>query len=600
MEKQLTYNQVFYTMPLWRCLPLLATATLAPAVLALEQTPAPDEIRVSSQPYVPQSPYTIRVETKVVDLVVAVRDGHGRAVPGLKRENFQIYDEGKERAISTFSEDSAVSRGAAVPAMTAASAVPPGIAPVVAPVPAKPAEPAPARFLALWFDDVNAKDGMAAGDLGRAQAAAKKFVKDALQPGVRAGIFTLSGKQTLGFTADAAKLNETIGALRPHMRISERGLEPCPKITPFRAYKIAQFRDAETIRLVSMEAAMSNCVATSQLIEDQAVETWRRVREISLDTLASISRVVEYLGKQPGTRVLLMASSGFFGETLEQQQDTVINQAVRAGVVINALDAKGLYAEGMPGTRPGDPQAYKGYRDNFYLTHETMQAGERLMVVNSAMADLAQGTGGVFFHNNNDLNAGFHQLGLPPEVAYRMSFTPEGVIADWSYHKLKVKLVRSGNYSVEARPGYFAPEKTAAAETPQSKLDREVMASDSLTGLPAGLSVQIGKPSANQRRLSVIVHLDVSKLAFSAQNGRKTQRITFVTALLDAQGKVVAAKQGRMEMALKDATYESLARTGVNAKLSFELAPGVYSLREVIEEAVNGNLASSTNSVDLR
>jgi VWFA-related protein len=541
------------------------------------------------------------VETKLVDLVVAVRNGHGRAVPGLKRENFQIYDEGKERAISTFSEDNAASPGAAVRATTSASAVPPGTAPVVAPVAAKPAEPAPARFLALWFDDVNAKDGMAAGDLGRAQAAAKKFVEDALQPGVRVGIFTLSGKQMLEFTADAAKLNETIGSLSPHMRISERGLEPCPRITPFRAYKIAQFRDAETIRLVTMEAAMSNCVSTSQLIEDQAVETWRRVREISLDTLASISRVVEYLGKMPGARVLVVASSGFFGETLEQQQDTIINQAVHAGVVINALDAKGLYSEGMPGTRPGDPQAYKGYRDNFYLMHETMQVGERLMVVNTAMADLAQGTGGVFFHNNNDLNAGFHQLGLPPEVTYRMSFNPDGVITDGSYHKLKVKLVHSGSYSVEARPGYFAPEKTAAAiDTPQSKLDREVMASDTLTGVPAGLSVQLGKPSATQRTLSVIVHLDVSKLAFSAQNGRKTQRITFVTALLDSQGKMVAAKQGRMELALRDATYESLARTGVNAKLSFEVAPGVYSLREVIEEAVNSNLASSTNSVDLR
>ena len=223
------------------------------------------------------------------------------------------------------------------------------------------------------------------------------------------------------------------------------------------------------------------------------------------------------------------------------------------------------------------------------------------MVVNTAMADLAQGTGGVFFHNNNDLNAGFHQLGLPPEVTYRMSFNPDGVITDGSYHKLKVKLVHSGSYSVEARPGYFAPEKTAAAiDTPQSKLDREVMASDTLTGVPAGLSVQLGKPSATQRTLSVIVHLDVSKLAFSAQNGRKTQRITFVTALLDSQGKMVAAKQGRMELALRDATYESLARTGVNAKLSFEVAPGVYSLREVIEEAVNSNLASSTNSVDLR
>ena len=50
----------------------------------------------------------------------------------------------------------------------------------------------------------------------------------------------------------------------------------------------------------------------------------------------------------------------------------------------------------------------------------------------------------------------------------------------------------------------------------------------------------------------------------------------------------------------REATYENLARTGVDAKLSFEMPPGVYGLREVVEESVGGALASSTNSVDLR
>jgi hypothetical protein len=230
-----------------------------------------------------------------------------------------------------------------------------------------------------------------------------------------------------------------------------------------------------------------------------------------------------------------------------------------------------------------------------------MNLEDRIAVANTVMADLAQGTGGVFFHDNNNFNAGFHQLGLPPAVTYHMSFSAEGVPADGSYHKLKVKLAHSGSYSVEARPGYLAPENSsAAAETPQAKIDREVAASDTLAGVPAGLSVQVEKPSATQRTLSVFVHLDVSKLTFLEQNGRKTQRIVFVTALLDAQGKVVTAKQGRMDLSLQPATYDRLARTGVNAKLSFEIAPGIYSLREVVEEAAGGNLAASTNPVDLR
>ena len=61
-----------------------------------KQDAAPDEIRVSSHAYVATSPYSIRVETKLVELSVAVRDWNGHALAGLSEE-FHIYDEGKER-----------------------------------------------------------------------------------------------------------------------------------------------------------------------------------------------------------------------------------------------------------------------------------------------------------------------------------------------------------------------------------------------------------------------------------------------------------------------------------------------------------------------
>ena len=96
------------------------------------------------------------------------------------------------------------------------------------------------------------------------------------------------------------------------------------------------------------------------------------------------------------------------------------------------------------------------------------------MVMDEAMANLSQGTGGVLFHNNNDLNAGFRETSVAPEVTYRMSFSPEGVTADGGYHKLQVKLAHAASYSVEARPGYFAPEEAASQKLRES-LDKEVM-----------------------------------------------------------------------------------------------------------------------------
>ncbi len=301
----------------------------------------------------------------------------------------------------------------------------------------------------------------------------------------------------------------------------------------------------------------------------------------------------------PGSRVLLLASSGFFAETLEQRQQAVIDHAIHAGVVINALDSKGLYAEAPPGCRPGDPNPAKCMIGGRSFQAETVALGDRLMLVNSAMADLAQGTGGEFFHNNNDLHAGLRQLGAPTEVIYHMSFRPEGVTPDGSFHKLKVKLAHTSNYDVAARPGYFAPSDKPR-DDPRSKLERAVMASDTIDEFPAGLAVQIGRLSPTQRTLAVVVRIDVSKLPFASAGDRKRDLIAFISAILDSQGKIVTAKEGAMDLALKQETYDRLVKTDLNAELSFQVPPGVYALREVVLDAVGGKLSAATHSIDLR
>jgi hypothetical protein len=63
---------------------------------------------------------------------------------------------------------------------------------------------------------------------------------------------------------------------------------------------------------------------------------------------------------------------------------------------------------------------------------------------------------------------------------------------------------------------------------------------------------------------------------------------------------MVTAKEGFMDLALKPETYDRLVKTGLNAKLSFQIAPGLYGLREVVQDSVDGKLSSATHSVDLR
>jgi len=323
-----------------------------------------------------------------------------------------------------------------------------------------------------------------------------------------------------------------------------------------------------------------------------------------METLASLARVVSDLGGKTGDRVLLLASTGFVGGTLEAQQDRIIDQAIHSGVVINAMVTKGLFNELAPGDRfDEDPAPQKaaytalpGYQR--WAKAEESEVAERPMVMDEAMGNMAHGTGGVLFHNNNDLNAGFRETSVPPDVTYRLGFVPEGA-ADGNYHTLQVKLAHGGGYSLTARPGYFATDEMTHDDQ-RAKLDKEVMATDALAGLEAGVTLQVEKPSESRRAIRVVTHVDISKLNFVKLNDRERQRITFVAVLFDEHGKIAAAKEGRMDLALTADTYARLMQTGVNAALTFPIGPGVYKLRTVVQEAAQGGMAAASYPVDAR
>jgi VWFA-related protein len=74
------------------------------------------------------------------------------------------------------------------------------------------------------------------------------------------------------------------------------------------------------------------------------------------------------------------------------------------------------------------------------------------------MAELADGAGGTYFHNNNNLEVGFRSLFSGPGSLYLLAFSPADMKSNGAYHKLRVK-VSENHLKVQARRGYFAPEK---------------------------------------------------------------------------------------------------------------------------------------------
>ena len=200
-------------------------------------------------------------------------------------------------------------------------------------------------------------------------------------------------------------------------------------------------------------------------------QIWDHVSALSKQTLANIEAVVETLGDATGERVLLIGSAGFIAGTLETQVDAITDRALSRGVVINALDAKGLFSEeagkaereAMSG--PGQGLTGQGPASIMTARDEAENLGDKLATATAGMAQLARGTGGEFITNNNDLAGGVQRLAGVPETVYLLTFLPRRFKKDGSFHRIQVKVNTRTPHSVQARSGYFAV-KRAAIEPP--------------------------------------------------------------------------------------------------------------------------------------
>ena len=540
---------------------LAVPAALACLGLAAAQSIAPDEMHARTVLYVPPSPVILRTQVDLVEVPVVVRDGQRHTVAGLTKDDFEIYDSGKKQAITAFSVQNFTPPGDAGGAQPAAPADA-----------AEPKGPSRPRFVALCFDDLH----MDAAALVPAKEAAERFVKTSLAPGDSVVVVTTARSNRSEFTGDVPKLVEQIAKVTPAPQADTNDRYMCPYIRPYEAYQIATHMDPGNQVL---QAKLAECRVCSHQpcpesqITGMAEMIWGHTLLQSKNTLHVIGDVVNAMANLPGQRVILLTSAGFLTGTRETDLDLLMDKALHAQVVINTLDARGL-------------------------SYVPSRATQGVSLLSDAMAALAAGTGGAFYHNNNDLAAGFRELGMVPETIYVLGFGPSDVVADGRFHSLKVRLPAGKPYSLQARLGYTAPSANAAAPvSPLSRLDSEVMASDTITDLPVWFTWEqwAGPPG-----ITMIAHLDVNRLRFDTGQDRRTQKLTIVAVLLDSRGSFVTGKRSELELNFTEATFAQLAKTGYTAAMTLPAPAGTYSVRAVAQDALEGKLAAAGGTVQIK
>jgi hypothetical protein len=405
-------------------------------------------------------------------------------------------------------------------------------------------------------------------------------------------VITTAAAGKIDFLGDVPALTEQIAKVTAQQRFSDDGAGECPHIRAYEAYLIVNRLDrgvlqAKVDELRACAGPMSEPEAKVVTLS-QAI--WEHAMFNSRNTLWTLDSLVSGMAKLPGQRMILLTSGGFYSGNLEMEQDLLMAKALHSEVVINTLDVKGLYAV-TPGG--GAETRQLGPTARAKITNIQTQAREP-EVKNDALASLALGTGGAFYHNSNDLADGFRKLGIVPETVYVLGFAPTDVAADGRYHSLKVRLTAGGRYALQARLGYMAPAPAAAVQAaPVSRLDREMMASDPIADLPAGFFW--GQREATPG-ITVVIQLDVGRLHFENVQKRWTKKLTIVAALTDSHGGFVTGKRTELELNFTEATYTRLSGTGTKIAVTLLAPPGSYTARAVVQDA-EGRLAAGGEAV---
>ena len=535
-----------------------------------------------------------RTGVNVVLVPVVARDRHGRAIGSLTERDFQILDNGKPQTISGFSlvkhegpsprvsppEASANLDGAGAHSETSPAA--PQSVEVRTP---------PARFFLYLFDDLNIRFE----ELARVRDAAGAHFKKSLSGADRAAIDTVSGRNALDFTTDREKLEDAVSRLR-WVPVAGRGGMECPDVSYYMADLVITKADPLALDALTYHTALCAHVRPELARYIARAASERKLimgKDDTRLTLAAVRRAILRLAGLRGERVIILASPGFFAGTTEANRTMaeLLELAAKNNVIVHGLSVHGVIQapedEDVAGRvlvgRRAPPRASSPDQQWIRYRRETAQADE------DVMKDLAEGTGGAFFRNNNDLWLGFTHLATVPEYSYVLAFSPGKPVPDGSFHRLKVRVPNDKGVTIEARRGYYALPRDSEPPDSTAELKDTFFSPAERNDIPVVLQTGYSKPNtADVVKVFVVARISVGSFSFEKVADRSRDAVDVVVALFDSNGTQVthAAETERLSL---DDDYLRKSDPAITLRWEFpKIKPGDYVIRFLVRETKTG------------
>ena len=285
----------------------------------------------------------------------------------------------------------------------------------------------------------------------------------------------------------------------------------------------------------------------------------------AVDQATSDDRILENTG---GT-----GSDEGFGSTQSQNSvEKMLDEFRRADCQIQAVDIGGLRAGGEQGFER------KGGRD--------------------ALFNLAKSTGGELYENTNNITALMGQMLRRTGVTYVLSFQPEKIKTDGSFHRLKVELkgANARGARVVHRPGFYAPRPLKDQPPMQRLLETaNAVMSEASGSIGANVLAAAYAASGNLAQVPVVIEIDGPTLLAGKQGAQLPVEI-YVYAM-DSSGAVQDFVSQTVGLDLTKAE-PILRQTGLKFFGHLQLPAGDYTLRTLVRNAATGS--TSLQVTDLK
>ena len=242
-------------------------------------------------------------------------------------------------------------------------------------------------------------------------------------------------------------------------------------------------------------------------------------------------------------------------EYLLDEMKALVRLATARNETFYTLDSHGLYTGGM------DISEKVYTQDPTVLADMTSGVETSNMENQDPMNYLAQATGGIFFHNSNDLLKGLRQSFADGRSYYELAYYSTNPALDGKYRAIKVQ-IKGKTLMIRAKPGYLASAVDVATTVAATRGEPPALAAPAPAGsIPAVAPTTRAEPLLMAEPNPSLVDIPTAEL---------------VRMVPDLKNLQPAASQGLLASILQ--------KVGANVATLFHNFPNVTSREQVVEQ----------------